>query len=205
MPLCKRGPRIRPNAASDTSILKRSCSPAVHKYGLHESIDIVCRGPMIDDGGADDGPAADGGQGWRDPALLMQVRHDFGIQAVGIGTPVAEADDVQWYRGKQFQFRLGNDACGEALCQRDRSCNDPTDRVGTVCLQREPRFQSAKPARQVGAVVARPPIAASQASFGSSQISGLRGESLALQSTVAHQQEAGIIWNLTPFMPVERQ
>ena len=76
--------------------------------------------------------------------------------------------------------------------------------VGAVDLEREPGFEGAKAARELRTVIAGPGRTAGQAAFGAFQIGFfLSGEGIQMQAAVAHQDKAGVVLHVRPFVEIE--
>ncbi len=78
------------------------------------------------------------------------------------------------------------------------------DPIGSIGQQRHPYLQRAEAARQVGAQVAGPDAAAGEATLLPPQIGGVGAERLQLPRRIAHDDAAGVVGNLRPFVEIER-
>ena len=83
-----------------------------------ERVDIIGLDAVIDQAGADRELSPDGRGRRRGDPPLMQLSDDIGIEPIGIGTTMTEADDVERGRRQQLQARLGCDAAFEIARQR---------------------------------------------------------------------------------------
>ena len=72
-------------------------------------------------------------------------------------------------------------------------------------LEREPCLERAKPARQIGAIVAGPPVAGGESLGAACQIGGMGGEGRLLHVAVTHEKISGVIGNMAPFVEIKGQ
>jgi len=158
---------------------------------------------VIDDRDADREAAADRRRRWCGDPRFLEVGDDLRVQPVGVVAAMAEADDVERNRRQQLEFPRGGDLrleiAGERAASRDRGA----ERLGAVGLEREPGLEGAEAAGKVGAEIARPGRSGGKAVRLAPQIGGRRGEGVAMQGAVAHQDEAGVVGHLQPFVEVE--
>ena len=111
---------------------------------------------------------------------------------------------LRFDRCQQFQPRLGQHARLQILRQRAASRDHRTEPVGAERLQREPGLQRAEAARQVGAEIAGPDCTRRKPPRLAAQIGRRLRKGLPVLLAVAHQQEAGVVGHLPPFVEVER-
>src|SRR5512142_3282977 len=127
----------------------------------------------------------------------MELGDDPGIKPVGIGSAIAKAYDVERGGNQQLQPRLGGDTAREIARQLAAPRDLRADMLAAIGLQREPGLQGVEAAREIGAEIARPGRAAGESPRLAPQISRRRREGGAMLLTVAHQDEAGVVRDLT--------
>src|SRR5258708_40334889 len=93
---------------------------------------------------------------WSRDGGILNVHDDIGIDATGVGTSIAEADDIELHRGKQLEPGLRQDSGFQISCKRAGSSDDGSKFRRAVGLQGEPCLEGPEAPRQIRAKVARP-------------------------------------------------
>ena len=154
--------------------------------------------------------AAERGGRRRGDAGLLQVSDDLGVQPIhsgGLetGRAPSEADDVERDRRHELEPVGLGDACGQVPGLVAVALDGRAEAPCAVLLQREPHLERTKAARQRGPKVAEPGIAAGEAARVAAQIIGRQRECGAMQVAAAHQDAAGVVGHVQPFVEVEGQ
>ena len=134
----------------------------------------------------------------------LDIDDDIAVHLIGVDGAIAKADDVELHRRHQFQPGLGQDLRFQISGKRAASRDDRSESFGAVGLQREPGLQRAKAARQIGSEIARPHRAGGEAASFATQIGGRRREGVAMPIAVTHDEQAGVVGHLSPFVKIER-
>src|SRR5262249_36317657 len=134
-----------------------------------------------------------------------QVGNDAGVEHIGLGAAMTEADDVELDRRHQLELRRRPDAPFEMARERAGARDHGAERVGAIDLEGEPGLEGAKTAREVGAVVAWPWRAGGKAARLAPQVGGLRREGAAVEFAIADEDEPGVVGHLPPLVEVERE
>ena len=158
---------------------------------------------MVDDGGADRRLSLENRQRRRGFAALVQSHDDLGSDRPFRVLRDAKADDIQRDRRAHGKIRRGLDEPLEPARQTASALDALAEQIQAESLDREPGFERAKSAREIGAEIAGPYLAGRETARRARQIGRIRLECGEMLARIAHQHEAGVIGNLQPFMEVE--
>ncbi len=175
------------------------------QYCLDQGIDVAGSGAVIDDRRADRQAAVDRRRRWRGDPGFVEIGDNARVHRVGLRAAEAEAGDVEADRRQEFELGRLGDAAFEITREGAGARDDSADCIDAVDLQGEPDLQRAKTARQIGAEIARPGRAGCEAACLAPQVGCRSGEGIAMERAVAHQDEAGVVGHLAPFVKIEGQ
>jgi hypothetical protein len=196
-------PRIKCGQAFDRNVMAYIASGG-DGYRSDQRVDIAGIGAVIDDRGAYRELAIENrGRGNRDPGFL-NIDDDIAVDLIGVSGAITETDDVELHRRQQLEPRLGQNPRFEIFGKRAGARDDGAELFRAVGFQREPGFQRAETARQIGAEIARPGRACRESPGLAAQIGRGCRKRFAVLLAVAHQQEAGIVRHLPPFVKIKR-
>ena len=123
---------------------------------LDERFDVLFSGAVIDNGGANRNLSMNNCARWRANPGFLQLRDKLYIDLICVGAAVAEANDVQRHRRKQFELGRLFDKILEPSREITSMRDDLAEFFRTVDFQREPRFQRSKAAGEIRTEIARP-------------------------------------------------
>src|SRR5258708_32931616 len=99
---CRRLLEVEHEAA-----VRRRPSRSKLQYRSEQRVDVAGIGAMIDDSGTYCELAVEKRRRWRCDPGFLNVDDDIAIHLVGVGSAIAEADDVELDRRQQLEPRLG--------------------------------------------------------------------------------------------------
>jgi len=113
---------------------------------VDEGVDFGTAGAMVNDGGPNGELAVDGGCGRSDAATFLEVDDDLRVDAVGVGSAIAETDDVELDRGQKFELSGCGDAGFQVAGQFTGPGDDGTKRFGAMDFEGKPGLEGVEAA-----------------------------------------------------------
>lgn len=178
-----------------------SLQPIVER--LDKTIDMTAIGAVINDGGANDRTAIEGGKGRRSDPAFVQILDELAIQFTILTAPGAKANNVEADGRREFEGgRLLNSAFEMARnFAAARDCRTKSFRAQS--LKGEPGLQRPKSSRQIRPQITRPGLARRQSPRCALEIVDRICKGVAVRRAVADQKKPRIIGHMRPFMEVE--
>src|SRR6185312_3383044 len=174
----------------------------------HQQVEIGAPRAMVVDGDPQAVPSVEGRVRDGGNAVFLQPHHDFDIEVpqrifVEARRTIAEADDVDGGRRRNFELRLRGDQFVEIVPLGDILVDQSTEFFDAVLLQCHPDFQGAKSAARLQAIFIEP-VCSSEPAWRPAQIFLFQREARPMGRGVENQDAADFEGRMQPFVRVKR-